>query len=375
MVAFAYIVPVIACLVMYFALGHSSDWRVYAWIFGLGELTVGLLHRFFYRRFVSAKEYLGALVSSAHYEEPWVELVRRTETRTDRNGRTYTRTYVVEVPHPPKYYFYTTLGKMVPSDCRFFCYVRDLWRTKERNDVWYGLHIKGRARYGWHYNFSDLSPEEQSDLTRWIPYTESHSYKNKIRRSNSIFKYEHISHAKAAEEGLIAYPPIINHDAPCILSNDFDVSASADDWFRKFNGGLAPDVQMRLYILLFDRDRGISISERQRAYWQGGNKNEMVICIGTDRDDSIGWARCFSWADHPQLEVETARWLMNQEKLDWGALFHYLSDNLKKWKRKEFKDFDYISVSLPLKYFIGILLLSIAENIVVVGVLARLLLK
>lgn len=375
MTAVVYLVPAIACLVLYFALGFTADWRVFAWVFAAGEAVVASLHRYFYNKYTSADEYLGGIVKSVHYEAPWVELVRRTETRTDRNGRTYTRTYTVEVPHPPKYYFYTTLGSMILSDYPFFEYVCNIWKVGERRDSWYGFHIKGGRRFGWHYEFGDLDYESQCDITRWIPVTEVRKYKNKIRNSNSIFKYENISHEAAAQEGLLPYPGIGRHDAPCVLSLDFMVPEEADWLFRRFNGGIAPSVQMRLYILLFHRDRGVAIAERQRAYWQGGNKNEMVVCIGTDEDDTVAWASCFSWSDHPEVEVETAQWLIRQKKIDWQQFFAFLSENVKKWKRKEFKDFNYISVSLPLKYFLIILAASIVENAFAVWLIARLFFK
>lgn len=362
MIALAYIVPLLACLLLHFGFRYEGGWESYAWIFGIGEATVGLLHWAFYRSFTSSTEYLGSRVSSIHYEAPWTEKVVHYETRTDSRGRSYTVRRVSYVYHPEKHYFYTTLGTMMAMDAAFFHQIRNLWQVADHADNWYGPHIRGGFRTGYHCNFHDLDVVRHSDLRYWVPITESHRYKNKIRCSNSIFKYEKISKERADELGLLGYPAIIGFDAPAILTKDFSVPRFADDMFRKFNAGVAPGAQMRLYVLLFDHNKGIGTSELQRAYWQGGNKNEFVICIGLDLSGNVHWARAFSWADEQQVEVEMAQWLMKQKTLDWGALYAWMEENLPRWKRKEFKDFNYINVSLPFRHFIWILIISLLEN-------------
>ena len=362
MIALVYFIPALACLLLHFGFHYEGDWTAYAWIFGCGEATAGLLHWAFYRSFTSCEEFLGSLVSSIHYEAPWTEVVVRYETKTDSKGRTQSVRRVSYVYHPEEHYFFTTIGSRYGMSHPFFCQIRDLWCVSMHRDLWTGSHIRGGARTGYHYNFNDLDSTRYSDIRYWVPVTESHSYKNKIRCSNSIFKFEKINKEKARELGLINYPEISGIDAPAILSNDFAVPYYADDLFRKFNAGIAPGSQMRLYILLFDRQKSIAISELQRAYWQGGNKNEFVICIGKDMADKIHWARAFSWADEQQLEVEISQELMNRGHLDWEHLYRWLENNIYRWKRKEFKDFNYIHVSLPLGHLLWILILSLLEN-------------
>lgn len=371
MIAFAYFIPVVACLVLHFGFRYGGDWTAYAWVLGCGEATVGLLHRAFYRSFTSYREYLGSRVSSIHYEAPWTEVVVRYETKTDSKGRTQTVRRVSYIYHPEKYYFYTTLGTLMGMSEYDFGNIRDLWQVPRHSDRWCGGNIRGGVRTGCHYNFHDLDEERYHDIRYWVPVTESHSYKNKIRSSNSIFKFEKIASDRAEELGLLDYPKIRDYDAPAILSRDFTVPYEADEMFRKFNAGIAPASQMRLYVLLFDSGKGIGISELQRAYWQGGNKNEFVVCVGLDPSGRVEWARAFSWADEQQLEVDVAQWLMRQPALDWSEFFSWLKANAGRWKRKEFKDFDYIHVSLPLRHFIWILVLSLLENTLLLSIFLR----
>ena len=362
MIALIYLIPALACVFLHFGFRYDGDWVAYAWVFGCGELTVGLLHWAFYSSFTSCEEYLGSRVSSIHYEAPWTEIVVRNETKVDGKGRVQIVCRVRHIHHPERYYFYTTLGSRFGISRSYFYRIRDLWRVNIHRDRWTGPNIRGGVRTGFHYNYNDLDATRYFDIRYWVPVTESHTYKNKIRCSNSIFKFEKINKGKARSLGLVDYPVISGLDAPSVLSKDFPIPYYVDDLFRKFNAGVAPYSQMRLYILLFDWQRGIGISELQRAYWQGGNKNEFVICIGMDASATIHWARAFSWADEQQLETEVAQELLNRKQLDWEFLYYWLYNNISRWKRKEFKDFNYIQVTLPLRHILWILFFSLLEN-------------
>lgn len=362
MIAFAYAIPVVACLLLYFALDFRGEWWIFLCVLGGGEGFVGLLHFLFMRRYMSAREYLGSMVDSVHYEAPWTELRVRYETRTDSKGRSYTVRRVDRIYHPEQYYFFTTIGSRYDTDSDFFSRVVVTWQLPRRNDSWSGGHIQGGIRFGHHYTMDDFTPQERENPENWIAVTERHSYKNKIQCSNSIFKFEKVSSDKARELGLCDYPRIAEYDAPAILSDDFAVTPDVDLMFRRFNARYASEMEMRLFILLFRADRGIGIAEMQRAYWQGGNKNEFVVCIGLEDDGSVRWARTFSWADEQTVEVETDQWLMHNSTLDWKDFHDILRLKIQSWKRKEFKDFDYINVTLPQRYFVWTLMLSIVEN-------------
>lgn len=362
MVAIAYLIPAIACILLHFEFDYAGKWTAYLWIILFGEATVGLLHFLLYRFYTSKTEFLGSIVSDINYEESWTELVEVNETKTSSNGKSYTVTRIEERFHKEKYYFHTTRGTAFDTDYTFYNYVRQIWQLAGFDLSWSGKNIKGGHRYGRRFKLSEFDEFEREKPKNWIPITEENSYINKIQASNSIFKFEKIDSKEATELGLLDYPEIRSHDAPCILSKEISIPSEADELFRKFNDKIAPEFQMRLYILLFDASKGIGISELQRAYWQGGNKNEFVVCIGMKPDSEIAWARAFSWADEQNKEVETAQWLMHHSPLNWQQFYHWLQLHLRDWKRKEFKDFNYINITLPLWQVITLYSLSVAEN-------------
>lgn len=365
MVAVAYLIPVIACLLLHFEFDYDGKWSAYLWIMVFGEGTAGLLHWLFYDLYTSSTEYLGSIVHNINHEESWVELIEVKETKTDSKGNSYTEIRIKEEYHAEKYYLNTSRGSRIDISSGFYAEIRSLWGLAGHTLHWTGSNIKGGVRYGTRYDMADFSVAEREDPANWVPITESSSYTNKVRSSNSIFKFEKISKEEAAEMGLLDYPAIYSHDAPCVLSNDYIVSEDVNCLFRKFNARYAPEFQMRLYILVFDAGKGISLTEHQRAYWQGGNKNEFVVCIGMKPDGAIAWARAFSWADEQNKEIETAQWLMHHPNLDWNEFHDWLRWHLTDWKRKEFKDFDYISITLPLWQTLCILL-----GVVLISILA-----
>lgn len=348
MIVFAYLLPLAAALILKTALDYGGDWKTYLWLVAGGEAFVAGLHYLFHYQQTSVREYLGSLVSRLHYEEPWTELVPQTVTRRDSRGNTYTTVRMRHVYHPERYYFDTSRGSTINTDGSFFRYVADRWGVVPTRVYWRNANIRGGIRYGLDAAAPAIADGEAIDDVRWVGVTESHRYSNRIRNSNSIFKYRHISRKEAQALGLYDYPAIQGHEAPAVLSRDVNIDFRIRQKFNRFNGALAPLRQMRLYILVFRAESGVGMAELQRAYWQGGNKNEFVVCLGMTPEGRVEWATAFSWADSQELETATADWFMRNPQVDWDEFHSWFARESAGWKRKEFSDFKYIGVNLRL---------------------------
>lgn len=368
MIAGIYLLPVFACLLLRFGFDFEGKWTTYLWILVAGEATVGSLHLLFYWLRSTGTEYLGSLVESIHHENEWTEIILRNETRRDAKGNSYTVTRTEYRKHPEQYYFFNTRNKRTGTDSRFFNHVRNLWGLSPHHDVWKGSNILGGERYGQHYRASDMDSFDRDNPAYWVPVTEKHRYRNRIVNSNSIFRFEKISKKDAKEENLFDYPGIIMHDAECILSEDFQIDEETRSLFRKFNGRHAPSREMRLYVLLFPAEKGVGVTHRQRAYWDGGNKNEFIICLGLTGEGKVEWANTFSWSDNQQKEVETTTWFLQHPEFQWQEFHDWFLIHSSDWKRKEFSDFRYINVSLALWQMIIMAACSILENIVAIRI-------
>ena len=139
----------------------------------------------------------------------------------------------------------------------------------------------------------------------------------------------------------------------------------------------------------------------QENYWVRGNMNELVLCIGKSGEE-IQWAHAFSWATSDVLTVEVRNAVLDLytyrdttiagQKLPvlnigmddqtkrvkdsktpvlteqtWDDLYVWLNNNLQRFERRTFDEFEYVKIipSKKAKIFIYILalLISIGVNI------------
>ena len=98
----------------------------------------------------------------------------------------------------------------------------------------------------------------------------------------------------------------------------------------------------------------------QKFLWKNGNKNELNILINLDEYGKVKWTDHFTWCEVPAFNREVRDYLKKHKGkyLD----FNELSNNLKtiiqsKWKRKQFKDFDYIETTLPTAHYVWCLVI------------------
>jgi len=181
------------------------------------------------------------------------------------------------------------------------------------------------------------------------PVVTEHSYENRVKVSLSTFNYKRITHADARHEGLFEYPEVSYLDDPIVLGSPIDQLAH-DKW-KYVNARHGRKHEIRLWVLLF-KNKPRSIAFDQESYWQGGNKNEFVICLGLDGENVVDWMECFSWSpdgyagnDLMALELQDR---FEEKPLDLLALADDINKKIDQhWKRKSFKEFAYIRVYLP----------------------------
>jgi hypothetical protein len=191
----------------------------------------------------------------------------------------------------------------------------------------------------------------------------SETYRNKILASHSIFKFEDIDDEEADSLGLFRYPNIEDNDQAVILG--FRAGKKVHKQYKYINSVYGSKKQFRIYVLVF-RDKPLEISEKQKSYWQGGNKNEFVLCLGYNtKKGTIDWCNPFSWCDKPELEVATKRYFRDHPKMDLSEYPQWLENHLHLWKRKEFKDFDYIENELTKGQSIALLIIILIFDIFV----------
>lgn len=311
---------------------------------------------------IADTEYLGDVVKSVTYYEDWDETVRVSHTRkvpcgTDDEGNTKYRTET----------YYTYERRYHPEEWQFESYYGSHRRAISRNEfnlitaklcakpIFKDMHRDYRSKDGdaWIY-YWDKTEKHAYTLTF------EHTYRNKVKAAaNSIFNYSDIQEDKKNYK-LYEYPDISNHDQCTVLG----VPATVADIqkVKYLNATRGPRNQFRLIILGF-QNVGPEAAEIQKAYWQGGNKNEFVVCLGL-QGNKVVWCNPFSWCDKPTLEVKTKDYFITNPILNISAYTEYLASRIDiDWDRKKFEDFNYLDIPLSTGQYMIIMMLIIFYNI------------
>ena len=372
MLILIYSLPFIIAVLLLIFFRNQVTWFEY-----IGLIVISILFTLMFRGiFVSINEsdteYWGSYMTKIRHYDDWDEWVHRTCTRRvpagrDSKGNTIYRTETYDCSyrdyHPERWTYTDNYGSE-----HYFCDKAEFDRAMAElgypKMVFIDMHRHYYTKDGDAQDYYwDGTFENSRTLTTWRTYT------NKVIASRSIFRFEDIDKEKAKELGLFEYPEIQDYDQKSLLGVRLDRLTMKK--IKYLNGTFGSKYQFRMYILVF-KDKPLVISEQQKSYWQGGNKNEFVLCLGYNtKTHKIDWCNPFSWCDSPKLEVATKRYFREHPNLNLMGYCKWLEKNINLWKRKEFKDFDYIDVEMSdgqtTALFIIILLLDIGMSIFLIG--------
>ena len=359
-----YSLPFIISIILLILFRKYIVWWEYICLVGISILFTFLLKSAFIASMEYDTEYLGGYMTKiTHYDE-WDEWIHRTCTRqvpcgTDGKGHTRYRTETYDCSyreyHPECWKYTDNLGREEYFYNKSYFdramaelgYPKMVFRDMHRNYY----RIDGDAQ-DYYY---DGTPQHVRALV-W-----KHPYQNKILASQSIFKFEEIDDDAADSLGLFRYPRIEDEDQAVILG--FRAGKEVHKKYKFINSIYGAKKQFRIYVLVF-RNKLVEISEKQKSYWQGGNKNEFVICLGYNtKKGTIDWCNPFSWCDKPELEVATKRYFREHPRMDLSKYPTWLIQNLNLWHRKNFSDFDYIKNELTKGQSIALLVIILLIDV------------
>lgn len=354
-----YIIPFLVSVFLLFFFRKKVVWWEYIVMIAI-PIVVSIVIRLIMIGYNNTDiEYLGDYITKVRHYDDWDEWVHRTCTRTYKSGNTIrTQTY----------------------DCSYRRYHPERWSYFDQDGEEHWLFFEEEfnkivQKFGTQMVFVDMNRRyytkdgdaqeycwDGSEKTAW-PVTHSHTYKNKLQNSRSIFNFEDIDKDYADSIGLYEYPPIEMYDQTPILSHTIKLPINQEGALRYTNGFYGKKYQFRVFVLLFENE-DIEISEKQRSYWKGGNKNELVVCLGV-KNNKVDWCNAFSWCDVPTIDVKTESYFTQNDTLDLKAYSDLLRKSLDngEWVRKNFEDFSYLKPELSLTQEIWVLVISILLNI------------
>jgi Ca2+/Na+ antiporter len=310
----------------------------------------------------SDTEYWGGWDVTAEYYEKWREEYDETYTETvgtGKDARTVVKTRHVVVDHPPEWYAIDSNGVKKSVTRSHYDWLKQKWgvRDKETNLVHMNQTSFGDGDM-WTARWTG------SEETRVLSTT-VHSYENRTQASK-VFYWPPVEEEEQEQFALHQYPSVsytsgglfsggtVNyHTTPSILGNGGPTTAKANEQLCLHNALMGKRKQVRMWILIY-HDQPESAALHQKNLWENGNKNEFILCIGVDKEFNVEWANVFSWCEQELLKLEVRDFVLDQKKLNLEEVVGYMTTNVdRKFSRREFAEFSYLSVEPP---FWGIML-------------------
>lgn len=319
-------------------------------------------------------EWWGGWASKARYYEAWNERVScRHEipcdhtkycNRCDSKGKNckdvpcgkkhsndgYRHPYDVD-DHPPEWHLYGSNGEEERIGQPKWTELSGRWKNSRFVDLHRSYHSIDGDMYESVWDKQDFTLE---------PFFTTHSYENRVAVSDSVFNFPQVN---PMTYGLFEYPEVDgNRYAPSIIGKGGPSKEKALRRLDVANAKWGASKQVRMWIVLF-QDKPLTAGLEQESYWKGGNKNEFVLAIGTDKAWNIQWAHVFSWTEVDDLKIDIRDFVngLQGQPLDLVKIVdHMVAQVIKRFIRKPFADFSYLTVEPPgwailLTYFITLL--------------------
>jgi hypothetical protein len=304
---------------------------------------------------VTDTEYHGSLIVSARYYEPYTTWVHRTCSYTVSCGKNCRRTVYYDCSYcdenGPEWEIKNSLGRTWNISQAQYNYLIKKWKAKPEfvelnRDIDYhgGCGQDGNA-YQINWNRLPLTAEAT---------TTSNSYENRVQAAHTAFDYPDITDNDKKEFKLFDYPDVDGYNQKTVLGLDsIKWMSKRDKWYMNqwstfLNGQLGVKKHARIYFLYF-KDMPSVAAEMQEAYWDGGNDNEIVVCVGlSSKSREIQWVRPFSWSPARRIIPDVREDIMKHPSFDATKLSKAVWYNVnREFKRKNFEEFSYISVDPP----------------------------
>lgn len=294
-------------------------------------------------------EYWGNHVTKIRYYEEWNEWIEQTCTReyacgTDEDGNTEycTETYDCSYCQNHSEYWSMILddSSEISISKGYYDYLKNKFHTQS-------IFVDMNRDY--YTDDGDMYENFYPNTYEAYEFCASeHSYENRVQASTSVFNYPDVDTADITKYKLFNYPEVKGRSLNAILApNTIPVKVYEQKRFDYLNGMLGSDKQVRIWVCLYEYQND-DAGYKQEALWKRGNKNEIVICIGTNKNRDVNWVHVFGWSKEKTIEIETRNYLLDQKKLDLEEFGKWMYVEVKdKWTRTSFDEFEELSVETP----------------------------
>lgn len=334
----------------------SSDEKIHNW----KKFGIYLAINIFGSAIIAALMWAGAVskqnfpevwnfkITGIRHEMKWTTDETHTHTSTDADGDTTTTTHHETDTHGPYWYAIDELGgeRSITED------EYNQWVMAWGNEKQTGIHEGSSDSYSSSIDGPILEAQWVGTFATIYPCEEIRSYVNKVRVSNSIFKY---GEATKAQKARFQRPADQGNGSPVIQYGGTTPSEAEVLLLRRVNAYLGVKKRIHAMLVVFGKEPRSVVTDALVA-WQGPNKNELCTFISLD-GTNVNWVEVHSWMDNTTLHGLIRDGLMGQP-FSVKRYADLLMQNCPRyWEKKDFRDMnEYLRVSInPWWIIVGLL--------------------
>jgi hypothetical protein len=362
----AMLIPIITSGILLMFYKDKCVWWEFLILFSVSPILIVLFSVGGEKSVTNDTEYWGSYVTEARYYEQWDEEVAcqhpvyRTEYSTDSKGNT-TSTQVYSHDehfydvdhHYERWVKYDSEGSSYSISSPEFEKYALKWKSRKFKDMHRDYHSIDGDSY--------VSKFDNKDENLYA-IVKKHTYENRVQASSSVFNFPDVLAEDIASYGIYEYPQgdmyipsFVGYKIP-----NYDKGNRVVDIFNARYGGVR---QVRLWFIIY-KDKPMETAIMQENLWKGGNKNEFVVCFSVDSENKPQWSRSFTWCENDILKSKVDDFIMSQPIIDGVKIADNITKDVKRhFVRKEFSDFSYLSVELPVACYWWTYMITLIVNI------------
>lgn len=296
----------------------------------------------------SDKEFFTNTTVSVRYTEPYVTWVSKQcaydcNCTKDKNGHQTCSTCYKDCSycdeHSANYEAVSETGKSK----NISSYEYNRLKTRFQNSKFLELNRTIRYHGGCGKDGDAYESWWDNDPLKYEMFATEHSYVNKLRL-NSSYNFKPLTEVE--KKRVFDYPNVDEVYQSSVVGNWYNTSdlAIAKRKLDRFNGLNGKTKQIKVFVFLYNNETP-DVADLQRQHFQGGNKNEMIYCIGHD-GQKTKWVKSFSWTDEKICENEAMHYQSDTMTLN-GFVDHMIPVLYNNWKRKEFTPLNNVLTIAP----------------------------
>jgi len=344
----AILIPIFTAILLFIFFRHKTLWWEFAVPLASSFLFIIMMKLIIETSQVRCKEYWGSFIDRVEYYEDWNERVSCRHSydcncTTDDEGNEscstcYEHLYDVDY-HSPYWQLVTTTNEVIGISKSEYSRLMKLFGNQHFTELNRDYHTDDGDKY---------SSDWKRDSITAVPVTTTHSYENRVKVADqSVFHFQKVDTGDIKRFGLKEYPYIDDYTQDALIGDYTEDGKIANKKLKYINGLLGNKKQVRLFVLVFP-NQPIDAGFYQEWHWSGGNMNEFVVCIGTDASRNVKWCHPISWTPAEKLKADVKQYVVSQNKLNLSSLADYMQVQVgKQFIRKDFKEFDYLTVEPP----------------------------